>query len=143
MLLKAFDKMDARNRSVGWRRYDWADLDSHPWIFGKAGRTGRLIRLAVRTIDVIVAYGEGLAAIYWALRCGALKGATAADQAILLAPRILDRVLRFLDRGSGDVACAVTFGRPYNIQSLRWASGPLMEAIVYGILIDEEDLQCQ
>jgi hypothetical protein len=36
---------------------------------------------------------------------------------------------QFVDRRTGDVACYRFFGRPFHIQSARWGSAPLMQAI--------------
>ena len=52
--LRLFKTVDLRNETLGWERYDWADLDSHPWILGSRGAWfhGGL-RFLIRGLDLV------------------------------------------------------------------------------------------
>jgi hypothetical protein len=78
----------------------------------------------------VVGYCEGIASMRAALLvCDVLsRGLVARVRRSL--PRILARAIReFYDPETGDVACERWFGRRYQIQSARWGSAPLMQAI--------------
>ncbi|NLF71262.1 MAG: hypothetical protein GX575_19700 [Candidatus Anammoximicrobium sp.] len=78
----------------------------------------------------VVGYCEGVSALCAALSDPRRLSAGLADQADRLLPRILARTIdEFFDPATGDVACERWFGRRYRIQSARWGSAPLMQAI--------------
>jgi len=86
----------------------------------------------------IVGYTEGIAAVYWAFRCGAIRDACGTRQYAEKVSAMMANAIKMVDRRTGDVACTRVLGRCYHIQSLRWGSGPLMEAIVYTLLLRKE-----
>ena len=86
-------------------------------------------------LSPIVGYTEGLAAIYWAIKSGALQHGNVGKRASALVPKMTAKALGFLDPATGDVASARFLGRNYHLQSLRWGSGPLMEGLMYAIML--------
>jgi hypothetical protein len=86
----------------------------------------------------IVGYSEGIAAIYWALRCGAITTAEERLRTRDMASKMLDRALELINPKTGDVACTRIYGRKYHLRSLRWGSGPLLEAISYALHLRQE-----
>jgi O-antigen/teichoic acid export membrane protein len=79
----------------------------------------------------IVGYSEGLAAIYWCLRTEVLNDFETRSQVIRNATGFISQALKFLDPLRYDVGSAFQFGRLYQIRSIRWGSGPLLEAMMY------------
>lgn len=78
----------------------------------------------------VVGYSEGVSALSAYLDGAGGRSRAAAAKAGKMAPRLLANAIdRFVDRKTGDVACYRFFGRPYHIQSARWGSAPLMQAI--------------
>lgn len=78
----------------------------------------------------VVGYCEGVSALCACLCQPRLISSELAAKAADLLPRILARAMgNFLDPSTGDVASYRFFGRPYYIQSARWGSAPLMQAI--------------
>lgn len=86
----------------------------------------------------IVGYSEGIAAIYWAFKSNSLTDPSLVRKASSLIPKMAESALALMNRATGDVACTRFLGRNYHIQSLRWGSGPLMEALMYALLLHEE-----
>lgn len=105
--------------------------------FDAAGRGFYFAGEASRETPV-VGYSEGIAALYWALKSGAITDAAETDRIRMLSERMLERALKLMHPGTGDVACTRVLGRYYHLQSLRWGSGPLMEAISYALLLSKE-----
>jgi hypothetical protein len=101
--------------------------------FFAANGSGSYFPKPSRRSAQIVDYSEGLAAIHWMLTNHLVKSQRTVDTALSLVPGMIAHALRFLDETTNDVASDQFFGRNYHIQSLRWGSGPLMEALMYAI----------
>lgn len=84
----------------------------------------------------VTGYSEGLSAIYWADQCGILNQDTFKSLKTDFVPRMLTHCLSFIDLKTWDVACTKFFGGNYHIQSLRWGSGPMLEAIMVALLLN-------
>jgi len=101
--------------------------------YGKA--QGGTVRIGKRPTE-ITGYTEGLAAIAWSLRSGAVHRDELLGARLLRdARRLLLSSFRFVNNRTYDVASSERFGMFYNIKSLRWGSGPLMEGIQYALRI--------
>jgi hypothetical protein len=78
----------------------------------------------------VVGYTEGISALCACLQSPALAGTANFDRLYELVPKLMKNAVdTFLDRTTYDVACCRFLGRPYQIQSARWGSAPLMHAI--------------
>jgi hypothetical protein len=78
----------------------------------------------------VVGYTEGISALGACLQSPSLAGTALVDRLHELVPRMMKNAVdNFLDRKTFDVACCRFLGRPYQIQSARWGSAPLMHAI--------------
>ena len=87
----------------------------------------------------VVGYSEGTVALCTCLQHPSLISQHISVQAAHLLPNILKQAIGlFLNSKTGDVACFKFFGLPYAIRSIRWGSGPLMQAISHYLRLLEE-----
>lgn len=90
----------------------------------------------------IVAYSETMGAIFHTLTNCKATSSKLQELIRKKSDFITERALEHFNPKSGDVACTYIFGKYHNIQSLRWGSAPLMETIVYSLLIREIMTTC-
>lgn len=83
----------------------------------------------------ITGFSEGMGAIYHAIASSCVTDAALLQRLREFVPRLVEKALQLYDPRSGDVACAEVWGKNYHIQSLRWGSGPLMETIMYALVL--------
>jgi hypothetical protein len=78
----------------------------------------------------VVGYTEGISALCACMQSPVFAGLPVRKQLVRLVPAMVTLALkRFLNPRTFDVACCRFLNRPYQIQSARWGSAPLMHAI--------------
>lgn len=86
----------------------------------------------------VTAYGEALAAMYWAIKISGISDKV-KSYIKCLVPKLIKTMIEFVDK-QGDVACVRSCFMKYQIQSLRWGSGPFLEGMAYALLLEKEGL---
>lgn len=83
----------------------------------------------------IAGYCEGVLALLAATRLPCIAQTELAGRARGLVPRILDYVFKsYYNASTGDVACLERHGKTYDVRSIRWGSGLLMQATAAALL---------
>ena len=92
----------------------------------------------------VVGYSEGMSAICTALTYPPLLPEQTHLKALEMLPKLMNKALDFVIPRTGDVACYRFFGRLNNIQSARWGSVPLMQAIMeyLALATQETNFKC-
>ncbi len=87
----------------------------------------------------IVGYSEGVSALS-AYLGGSVVSSSVATQVREMIPKMIAiAVDQFVNLRTGDVACYRFFGRPFHIQSSRWGSAPLMQAITDYLRLSQQN----